>query len=331
MAGEDEITDVEFTIVPWNSSALTKELSLRAVSSESIQGSFIFDISFKSSQKGFVVQNIRKYKAYNENAARSPGEYDWVVDYETCGVECAHFLGGKLKNSYDCKNIQPPAVDCKIEEYWEIFYIGNEGESWNTDRFAQSFLGDESEGIIFQIGYAYFFPYHGTVKQEKDVVKLTKSIKNIFGPFVGDDNNIALANGLPSSKTQPKMTGLKPIKNVIIHKLTAKWGKHEPKSQLHTTQGWDTIVTEEAFGGAQVYEDFPWGYKDDRPFNLNTAQWDKIDLDREAKYAEPLFQCSLCNKRHYKGDWWKHHDKAPPKNFFHPKTKTKKKKKSQRR
>ncbi|MCH8031631.1 MAG: hypothetical protein IIB09_07430 [Bacteroidetes bacterium] len=48
-----------------------------------------------------------------------------------------------------------------------------------------------------------------------------------------------MANGLPSSKTQPLMGKLEPVKNVIVHKLTVKWGKHEPESKFQRkTERW---------------------------------------------------------------------------------------------
>jgi len=248
------------------------------------------------------------------------------VDYEDCddcnkecSRSCSQFLGENWEpaNFDGCKNIPLPGekkVDCKIIDYWEIFYIGNKGKSWNTDRFGQSFLENDSEGTIIQIGYAYFFPYNKPVKQYKEVVELTQPIKKIFGQFV-DIHNIKSANGLPASTDQPEMVGLKPIENVIVHKLTAKWGNHESKSQFHQNEGWDTVVVEESFGGSQVYKDFPWEYKKDRPFYFDADQWNEIGLNRKLDYKSPKFKCSLCKTFHFKGDWFVHHDDLPPAGF----------------
>jgi len=329
-------TDIEFEMIPWNSSALDDTGAELAVSQESFGGEFIFDVSFKSKHKGFVVQNIRKYKSYTEKASRrqmNRGDYDWGVNYEDCNKcagPCSHscykFLG---KNSWEkagdeeCKNLPVPdkeTVVCTLDDYWEIFYIGNEGESWNTDRFKQTFLKNESEGTIIQIGYAYFFPYTKSVKQENEVVKLTASIKKLFGPRVGGHHNIAMANGLPSSKTQPFMGKLEPVKNVIVHKLTVKWGKHEPTSKFQRQTEWTTEVTEEAFEGSQLYKEFPWEYKEDRPFYFNSAEWDKIDLDRRKDFRPPEFMCPSCKKVHFKDNWWDYHDDAPSPDFFNEAT-----------
>ena len=321
-------TDIEFEMIPWNSAALDDTGAELAVSQESFGGEFTFDVSFKSKRKGFVIQNIRKYKSYTEKASRrqmNRGEYDWGVNYEECNncdgpcsYSCYKFLD---KNSWEktgdeeCKNLPVPDkenVVCTLDNYWEIFYIGNEGESWNTDRFRQTFLENESEGTIIQIGYAYFFPYTKSVKQEKDVVKLTASIKKLFGLHVGGHHNVAMANGLPSSKTQPLMENLKPVKNVIVHKLTVKWGKHEPKSRFQNNTEWTTEVTEEAFEGPQLYKEFPWEYKEDRPFYFNSAGWDTVDLNREENFRPPQFMCPSCTKIHFKDNWYDYHDNAPP-------------------
>ena len=188
---------ITFKVIPWNSSALNETLGQRAVASESLEGSFVFDVSFRSNHKGFVVQHIRKYISYTAEtsprlSALNVGEYGWKVDYEDCddcnkecSRSCSQFLGENWEpaNFDDCKNIPLPTekkVYCKTFDYWEIFYIGCEGESWNTDRFAQKHLEHDSEGIVIQIGYAYFFPYSKCVSQQKDVVKLTKPIKKIF-------------------------------------------------------------------------------------------------------------------------------------------------------
>ena len=110
-----------FSMIPWNSSALTLQLKRRGVANESIKGSFEFDVVFTSNQPGFVVQYIRKNRTYKKTASSRWKKTD--------------------------------------RAYWEIFYIGDDRMSWNADRFAQTSLGKESEGGLIQIGYAYFFPY----------------------------------------------------------------------------------------------------------------------------------------------------------------------------
>jgi len=337
--GTTPTTDIEFKMIPWNSSALDEAGSERAVSQKRFGGEFTFDVSFKSTHKGFVVQNIRKYNSYTEKAARrplnsrfAPGEYDWGANYEdcnNCAGPCSHscykFLGKNIwekTRDGDCKNLPVPdkeTVVCTLDDYWEIFYIGKEGTSWNTDRFSQTFLENESEGTIIQIGYAYFFPYNKSVQQENEVVKLTDSIKKLFGPHVGY-HNVKMANGLPSSKTQPLMGKLEPVKNVIVHKLTVKWGKHEPESKFQRKIEWTTEATEEAFEGLQLYKKFPWEYKGDRPFYFNSAGWDTVELNREETYRPPQFVCPSCTNAHFTDNWWDYHDAAPPPDFLNAST-----------
>ena len=197
------------------------------------RGNFTFDVLFKSNKKGFVVQYIRKILTYKEKSNSLPlNEYNYT--------------------------------------YWEIFYIGDAGNSWNSDRFAQSPLEIESEGSLIQIGYAYFFPYDQPVTMENKVIKITKKIKDIFGEGVNPDE-IEYANGLPSSKEQPEMKGLTPIPLVIIHKLTVNWGKHEKLSYL-TNKGWSSVVDEEVFAGAKNYQTFPWNFSGQRPL-LKDENW----------------------------------------------------------
>ena len=149
--GTSSSTEIEFSIVPWNNSALDEAGGQRAVAQSCFGGAFVFDVVFKSNHTGFVVQNIRKYKSYSKKAPRRPmarGEYDWGVNYEdcnNCAGPCAHscykFLGKNIwekTRDGDCKNLTVPdkeTVVCTFDDYWEIFYIGKEVESWNTDRF----------------------------------------------------------------------------------------------------------------------------------------------------------------------------------------------------
>ena len=74
---------------------------------QSIKGSFEFDVVFVNDKPGFVVQFIQKTLTYKKTAASS----SW-----------------KKRN----------------HAYWEIFYIGEDRMSWNSDRFAQTSLGPES-------------------------------------------------------------------------------------------------------------------------------------------------------------------------------------------
>ena len=225
-----------FSMIPWNSSALTLKLNRRGVANESIKGSFEFDVVFTSNISGFVVQYIQKKLTY------------------------------KKKASSVWKKIQ--------RAYWEIFYI-DKGMSWNADRFAQTSLGKESEGCLIQIGYAYFFPYYLSEEEHRIYqtdVKLPDDIKRIFGEEMRR-GEIKMANGLPSSLEQPKMEGLRPTPKAIIHKLTVNWGKHaEPLgSQLNysddgkTIEGWDSVVLEEVFAGEKIYQKFPWSSNEKRP------------------------------------------------------------------
>ena len=330
--GGTSSTEIEFSIVPWNNSALDEGGGQRAVAQESFGGAFVFDVVFKSNHTGFVVQNIRKYKSYSKKAPRRPmarGEYDWGVNYEDCNncagpcsYSCYKLAGTNTwekTGDEECMTLPVPeqkSADCTIDDYWEIFYIGKNGKSWNTDRFSQTFLEDESEGTIIQIGYAYFFPYDKSVSQENEVVKLTPSIKNIFGSHVGGEYNIEMANDLPSSKTQPLMRNLEPVKNVIVHKLTVKWGKHEPKSKFQRKNAWSTEVTEEAFEGAQLYKEFPWEYKEERPFYFTSTEWDAVDLKRRKTFQKPKYKCPQCDKVHYKENWWDYHDNKPDDTLF---------------
>ena len=319
---------ITFTIIPWNSSAYDDYGGERGVSSESIQGSFTFDVSFRSNRAGFVVQNIRKYTSYIKNVSRSPppGDSDsrWGgMDYESCGDDCTekcthlcyqYHNKWQVVNSDKCKHLPLPEeekVECKIDDYWEIFYIGKDGKSWNEDRFSQIGLGTDSEGTIIQIGYAYFFSYPKSVTQKGGVIEFTLPIKKIFGPEFMANTNVRLADGLPSSEHKPTMKGLRPIENVIVRKLTAKWGKHEPESNFDQ-KGWDTVITEEAFGGFKVYEDFPYRGNVLRPFDPNSDQWTNIPLHREPEYKGLLFYCPECSHHHFKGDWWVYHDPDKP-------------------
>lgn len=330
--GTTSSTEIGFSILPWNNSALDEAGGQRAVAQSCFGGAFIFDVVFKSSHTGFVVQNIRKYSSYSKKATRRPisrGEYDWGVNYEDCNncagpcsyscYKLARTNTWEKTGDEDCMKLPGPeqkSADCTIDDYWEIFYIGKNGKSWNTDRFSQTSLEDESEGTIIQIGYAYFFPYDKSVSQKNEVVKLTTSIKNIFGSRVGGEYNIEMANGLPSSKTQPLMRNLEPVKNVIVHKLTVKWGKHDPKSKFQRKTEWTTEVTEEAFEGPQLYKEFPWEYKEDRPFYFTSTEWNTVDLNRRKTFQNPKYKCPQCGNEHFKGNWWDYHDNKPKKTLF---------------
>ena len=280
-------------MIPWNSSALTLKLNRRGVANESIKGSFEFDVVFTSNISGFVVQYIQKKLTY------------------------------KKKASSVWKKIQ--------RAYWEIFYIGDDGMSWNADRFAQTSLGNESEGCLIQIGYAYFFPYAQPVVQDPDKVdivqiQITKDIKRIFGKEV--QYKIKMANGLPCSYQKPKMKGLQPIPNAIIHKLTVNWGEHaEPLgSQLNysddgkTIEGWDSVVVEEVFAGENIYQKFPWTSSEERPLlkdqdernkYLSEEEWGEtlVNLNRPEEYLDLPIPCTYCQNTAHLEERWR---------YFHP-------------
>jgi hypothetical protein len=233
-----------------------------------VRGSFVFDILFTTNNKpGFVVQYIRKKLTYRGNPA-SP----WLATHH---------------------------------DYWEIFHITKDGESWNADRFAQTAIDDaESEGCFIQIGYAYFFPYSGSVKMEDNNIEITPELQKIFGDWV-EGHKIAYANGLPSSSKQPAMKGLRPLESAIIHKLTGNWGPHvEEKHASLPADGWNTLVDEDVFSGPLIYQAFPWKYRGSRPLlkeasekkALTQRQWKKaaVALVRPPEFLGPVW-CPKCS------------------------------------
>ncbi len=279
--------NISFGIIPYNTHAPTESMKRRGVSMECPRGSFSFDIVFTTSDKqpGFVVQYIRKTLTYRLNPS-SP----WRT---------------------------------RDHDYWEIFYINTDGESWNADRFAQTATSDtKSEGCFIQIGYAYFFPYSGPVEMVNHNIKITKVLKKIFGKWM-ELGQIEYANGLPSSKKQPKMKGLDHQKTAIIHKLTGNWGPHVEEKNAMPSTGWNTIIDEDVFSGPLIYSAFPWDYDKQRPLLKNKRETRRHlnkeaprTFDRPPEFLKPYLTCSICQENHERELWRFYHPKTKPPSIF---------------
>ena len=283
-------------MIPYNSRAPTEAMKRRGVSMECPRGSFSFDIVFTTSDKqpGFVVQYIRKTLTYRLNPS-SP----WRT---------------------------------RDHDYWEIFYINTDGESWNADRFAQTATSDtKSEGCFIQIGYAYFFPYSGPVEMVNHNIKITKVLKKIFGKWMKQNppnlGGIEYANGLPSSKKQPKMKGLDPQETAIIHKLTGNWGPHVEEKNAMPSTGWNTIIDEDVFSGPLIYSAFPWNYDKQRPLLKNKRETRRYlnkkalsqspsTFVRPSQFLKPYLTCPSCRKNHERELWRFYHPKTNPPSRF---------------
>lgn len=200
-----------FSMVKFNANARSDALRRRGVGCEGYGGSFSCDVLFKSTSPGFVVQKVVRTISYT-NPRRMA----------TIKKEC----------------------------YWEIFYIGKNGSSYNADRFSQPSRGRRSQGILVQTGQATFYPYDRNVRFDRrgDMV-LTKPLQTLFGSHI-KLNKVRLANGLPSGQKKPLMKGLASLRHRLRREVQVTWGP--AKQSVPFRGGYPSIVGEKTYAGAGV-------------------------------------------------------------------------------
>lgn len=199
-SGKKNNKTTDFSIIKWNARVnFNKEkpndfYQKRGMLILGHEGSYWCDKKFTCNKKGFVVQLIEKK----------------IIELNN------HIL---------------PEEETKNIKYWEIFYIGDDGMSYNTDGFVQRSCGFNSSGKIEQKGTSYFYEYNKPVNfDDNGSMIITNNLEKIFGKHVNisDSSN---ANGLPYSLKKPLMNGLKKTGKVLEHVVVVSW-KARKKSQV---------------------------------------------------------------------------------------------------
>ena len=195
-----------------------------------------------SIKKWNPMANTSHYRARGIFIEGDAGSY-WVGIKFTCDQK--GFVVQQI-----CKTITNRGTTTKKRKYWEIFYIGGRMSSINADLFMQAGLGRRSQGKIIQCGHAFFFPYDGDVKFDREgTMKLTDTLKFIFGSHITVDK-VKEAAGLPAGYSKPEMNTLQEGPIGIIHKVEMKWGPPPPLNP--NSKGYEGMLTETVWRGPRA-------------------------------------------------------------------------------